>query len=89
MANPTLYDTTKQQHAIGPELSSHRFLAKGWNNAMKQGGAEQLEHTMTHIQHVLWSTLMKPIWKMRYKIQHRKYNIAETEKGIWLGGQIQ
>jgi hypothetical protein len=84
-----LYVATNQQKMIGLELLPRRILARGWSDAMEDGGAEQPDHKMTHLQRTLWSTVMVPLWNKRCNIQHGKGNRAEEINGLRLGACIQ
>ena len=50
---------TNQQMTIGLKLLRLGFLAKGWKDAIEEGGTEQSEHKLTHLQWILWSTVME------------------------------
>jgi hypothetical protein len=82
-------DAAVQQQAIGLELLPRGFLAKGWKDAMEKGRMEQLEHKMTHLQRILWSTVMEPIWRKRCELQYGKDTREEAENDIRLGDRIQ
>ena len=59
---------TNQQMTIGLKLLRLGFLAKGWKDAIEEGGTEQSEHKLTHLQWILWSTVMVPLWNKRCEI---------------------
>ena len=68
---------TSQQKTIGLKLLPRGFIAKGWKDVMEEGGTEQPEYKMTHLQRILWSTVTVPIWNKRCEIQYGKDNRAE------------
>ena len=80
---------TSQQKTLDLKLLPRGFIGKGWKDAMEEGGTEQPEHKMTHLQRILWSTVMVPIWNKRFKIQHGKDNQAEEANNLRLGDRIQ
>ena len=80
---------TNQQKVIGPELLPRGLLARDWMDATEEGGTEQLEQKMKHLQQILWSIVMVPLRKKRCNIQHGKDNQAKEANAIRLGDHIQ
>ena len=56
---------------------------------MEEGGTEQPDHKMTHLQRIMWLTVMVPLWNKRCEIQHGKDNRAEESDNLRLGNHTQ
>ena len=87
--NVDLDVATNQQKKIGLGLLSRGFLAKGWKGVMEEGGTKQPEHKMTHLQKILWPSVIVPLWNKRCKIQHGRDNRAEEANNLRVGDYIQ
>ena len=69
----------------GVELLPQGFLAKGWKDAMEEYKADKPEHKMAHLQIIMWSMMMVPLWEQRCKIQYDKDNKDKEAKGVETG----
>ena len=77
---------TDQQKTIGLELVPRGFIAIGRKDIIEEGGTVQPKHKMTHLQRLLWSTVMVSLCNKRCTIQHGNGNQSEEANDLRLWG---
>ena len=65
---PVIKNAIRQQQDIGIHLMLRDFLAQGWMTAISAAGSSHPERRMNTLQHMIWDTIMDPLWQERNTI---------------------